>query len=42
MYTDMYIEKEFDKILENTNKVKMEYYNFILSKKIDIITGDHL
>ena len=40
MYTDMYVEKVLDNILENTNKVKMEYYNFILSKKSDIITRD--
>ena len=39
MYTDMYVEKVFDNILENTNKVKMEYYNVIL-KKSDIITRD--
>ena len=34
MYTDMYVEKVFDNILENTNKVKMEYYNVILKKVI--------
>ena len=36
----MYVEKVLDNILENTNKVKMGYYNIVLSKKSDIITRD--
>ena len=37
----MYIEKEFDNIMESISKMKMEYYYSILtSKKSAIITRD--
>lgn len=33
MYNDMYIEKEFDSMINSVSKIKMEYYSIILGSK---------